>query len=806
MKRALLGRTAGPVALCSLIATTVVFCQSATAQTAQGATDQTAQNTGDQTAQNTSDQTATGALQEVVVTAERREANIQTTPISIVAISGDQLATSSVTDLNALQGSVPNLTVQNLGGSFVVNIRGIGLEENAGAPDQSGVLVVRDGLPTGLGGFGLNAPYYDIADVEVLRGPQGTFAGDNSTAGSVNVNSQSPNFRGIDGYVDALAGTYSDTRFQGAVNLPVDDTLALRFAFNEETRNSFYNDEGSAYYGSNGAGPLLADGAYADSPKTSNDPGDLNEKDGRLGVLWKPTDNFQALTKIEIDAQDTDGQAGQPNAGTFTEPAGQLCPNGAAGPVCHSVYYEGYSGSPYTLTQTQAEAGVWDMNTDYFSEELRFTLPDGVVLRSMSGDQELFNVSTGGNYDSIWTGYSTGDTTTHIYSEEFDAISPTDRPISWIAGANWYYVASMYSSFSANEYTPFSPTDPEYSYWVDGETIYDKNEAAFGQITWQATPTLQAYAGARVTHDADTGVGKIQINAPGIGLLLTLGNTQPYTGTTPTGKVGLNWTPVAGQFFYAFYARGYKPGEENLGSEPPANRETVNDYEAGWKGTLARGHVQMSLGGYYMQYYGMIEPIFDPEDAAATSEGNIPYSTVKGLEYSMQSNWGRLGFDLGAALNKSVLGQIVEYSTYAFPPGYEITNQCAPGETPNPTKTCTNYTPYYAPVSGEALPFAPLFSGHATVQYSIPVGSTSVVPRAVYSFQGTSYSSLFQNSYFRLPEHSLVNAYLDWDAGPWTTTLWATNVANKVYIQGISGAEVYYGNPRQYGVELHRSF
>jgi iron complex outermembrane recepter protein len=221
---------------------------------------------------------------------------------------------------------------------------------------------------------------------------------------------------------------------------------------------------------------------------------------------------------------------------------------------------------------------------------------------------------------------------------------------------------------------------------------------------------------------------------------------------------------------------------------------------------MASGHVQMSLGGYYMQYYGMIEPIFDPEDAAATSEGNIPFSLVKGLECSMNSNFGHLSFDMGAALNKSVLGQIVEYATYAFPPGYQITNQCAPGVTPNPTKTCTNYTPYYASVSGEALPFAPLFSAHATLQYTIPMGDTSVVPRVVYSYQGNSYSGLFQNGYFLLPEHSLWNAYVDWDAGQWKTTLWATNLANTLYVQGVSGNAEYFGNPRQYGLELNRSF
>ncbi|HTW75373.1 MAG TPA: TonB-dependent receptor plug domain-containing protein, partial [Steroidobacteraceae bacterium] len=179
-KRGLLGRAAGLVALCSpLIWAAPAFCQSATAQTS---IDQTSidQTSTDQTTTSQTSGAATGVLQEVVVTAERRTTNIMTTPISVVAVSGAQLQTSQIVDVNSLGQVAPNLLVYNEGLSSTADIRGVG-NSNQGGDETPGVAIIRDGLPNNTSGFGENIPYFDIADVEVLRGPQGTFTGSNST-------------------------------------------------------------------------------------------------------------------------------------------------------------------------------------------------------------------------------------------------------------------------------------------------------------------------------------------------------------------------------------------------------------------------------------------------------------------------------------------------------------------------------------------------------------------------------------------------------------------------------------------------
>ncbi len=831
----------------------------------QGAADQT----NDQTAQNTTGQsgTATGTLQEVVVTAERRAENIQTTPISVIAISGADLQAASVASVNDLQAVAPDLDVTSGGGVTDLNIRGIGITP-VGADEVAGVVVVRDGVVNNTAGYGLDMPFYDMADVEVLRGPQGTFQGDNSTGGAITINSQNPNFRGINGYVTTKVGTYSDTGLQGAVNLPVTDTLAMRLAFNEEQRGSFFYDEGAAYDGPNEDGPLFTRvsptcpsnteaptapcASSGDTNKTSIDPGNVNQKDIRLGLLWKPSDNFQSLTKIEIDNNDTDGLPDQPDTATYAPLPGQPCPAGAGtAPHCVTLYtFPGYSGSPYVLNSWNT-AGLWDEDISMYSDELRYTLPSGTVARLMLGDTEI-GINQVGNQstsDSIDIQDGQNDSALnqgHNYNTEIDLISPTTGKLSWVAGAAWVYTANQFASYSIDTSPlsgfsdPGEGLGPEYVFWTNGETIYAKSEGIFGQLTWQINPTLQFQVGGRLGWDRDTGKGDLEILFPtGFApsfvfpiVPLTGGGTgqefplqaigASYDGkvleaadnAVPTGKIGLNWTPVTGQYFYVFWARGYKPGLQNLGTAPPTTKEFVNDSELGWKGTFAGGHVLTQLGGYYMQYYQMIESIFNPYNVEGTSDANIPYSSIRGLEASMQTQVGGFGFDISADYNKSVLGAVTTAATYAFPATFGHTDQCtaATGPPLPGNSNCTDYkgvftgVNYMQNLSGEELPYSPLFQGNATIKYSIPLGNMSLQPRVTYSYISKSYASLFDINYYELPAHSLVNAYVDWIAGPWTATLFATNVANTLYLTNQGGFGTYYGNPRQLGLTVTRTF
>ena len=171
-----------------------------------------------QTATPTSSGTS-GDLAEVVVTAERRHTDLQTTPISATVISGANLASLGVTMVDALQFATPGAVIDNFGQGNDFNIRGVGKGEH-NSQTTVGVVTYRDGVAT-FPGYFQGEPYYDVASVEILRGPQGTFGGQNATGGAVLVNTNDPVIGGdVSGYVQAQVGNYTDFGLQGAVNLP----------------------------------------------------------------------------------------------------------------------------------------------------------------------------------------------------------------------------------------------------------------------------------------------------------------------------------------------------------------------------------------------------------------------------------------------------------------------------------------------------------------------------------------------------------------------------------------------------------
>ena len=151
---------------------------------------------------------------DIVVTAQRRTENLQTTPISASVLGGDDLANRGVVNVDALQFAMPSVVVNNFGQGNDFNIRGIGKAEH-NTQTTTGVITYRDGVAT-FPGYFQREPYYDIANIQVLRGPQGTIVGQNATGGAVFVNTNDPIINGgVHGYIQAQVGNYSDVGAAG---------------------------------------------------------------------------------------------------------------------------------------------------------------------------------------------------------------------------------------------------------------------------------------------------------------------------------------------------------------------------------------------------------------------------------------------------------------------------------------------------------------------------------------------------------------------------------------------------------------
>ena len=233
---------------------------------------------------------ASPAPGEIVVTAQRRSESSQKVAIALTAVSGDQLTQKAVLVQRDLQNVAPGLTITKAGLTESINIRGIGL--SSGSPQvANGVATYVDGLfqPPIAQSFDL----YDIQSIEVLRGPQGTLVGSNSTGGAIFINSKRPKLGDLGGDVTAEYGSYNNVRLNGAINVPVGDNLALRFATNQHWRDSYYTD----------LGPY------------KNQPDSLKEHDERLSALYQ-SGGFTAYWKGELAQKSTGGYAYQPIAGT----------------------------------------------------------------------------------------------------------------------------------------------------------------------------------------------------------------------------------------------------------------------------------------------------------------------------------------------------------------------------------------------------------------------------------------------------------------------------------------------------------
>jgi iron complex outermembrane recepter protein len=806
------------------------------------------------------------ALEEVVVTAERVETNIQTTPIAITAISGDQLKEMQLTTVTDLQKSVPNLQVLDAGPYQSVNIRGIG--NTAITPSiVPGVAVTHDGLLSPETIF-IGEPFMDIGDVEVLRGPQGTLVGASSTGGAVQIKSKDPDFKGVNGYAEFKLGNYQDQQFAAAINLPINDTFAARIAINYENRKSFSHNVANTFPQAAAAYPL-------------GEPGSVHDRNARVGLLWKPSDAYQAVAKITLNSSNTEGTAGEPNQNTFTMPAGQLCPDRTAGPTCHSLYYNWSTHKPYEINYNLPYS-VQATTANRYSLDQRWDLTNGMSIRSLTGVQNLDGGDRWQDDD-----FSAAPSATHYkdvgpnnsyYSQEFEVKSKQDQPISWIAGAIWFYRdtpvynvgysapnffvnPALAISNSLNRSQGIVPVDP-----VTGATritysnthTVQRTEGLYGNVKWQINPKLDLQVGIRGNWDQNfvhtpdgwypgqpSGAGAVRLDpgtpAPGAACAPVINGVQyvctftqsrtQQSDSVPTGKIGLNLQATDDQFFYAFYARGYKSGgvrirsalERSNGIPDGFKPEKVDDVELGWKATMFDNHLRTSLGAYYMLYHDMQLPQFNTALGANGVDNIKTNSTIKGIEFTANGRWGNWGSDFGFTFGQSSLGDTDIVASYRLPPTSGglaqcitvPTGGCAPGNpvpVGSPGTVGFDYTPYLAHLSGKQQPYSPKTSANLSVNYRIPVGDDGeIMPQVSYAYTGSQYTQIFQDdNFFLLDARRLWNLSVKYSTGQWESQIYCNNCGNEVWIAGDGGVSQgnvwYYGSPRQFGIRFNRKF
>jgi iron complex outermembrane receptor protein len=681
-----------------------------------------------------------GELGEVVVTAEKRTTNLQQTPIAATVLTGVQLMHAGVVNVDQLETISPSVVVNDFGQGADFNIRGIGEGEH-NTQTQPGVITYRDGVAD----LSLipNEPYYDISSIQVLRGPQGTFAGENAIGGAVYIRETPPSFNGVHGYLVGQYGNYNDTMLQGAVNIPMTKTLASRLAFYEEYRNSFFRITGP-YSGGNGT---------------------LKESAFRYSLLWQPSRSLSAIWRTDYAYIDSGGYPASP--ATAKTPLYDISANG-----------------PQLAINEIARS---TLNVNY-------KMNDGITLRSISGVQygrTSYNADLDGtarlNY--VFKDQVPG----LLYSQEFDLISPEEGFLTWVAGV-YYQGLDYYYPIKTGFYIGFPPGI--FDEYING-TVLNDTAATFGQLGFHFGRGVKFQLGARYSYNDST--NRVHIVIP------EFSYDQPDHQTEHddrvTGKAALSWTVDGGNYLYAFVATGYKQGGLNtpIGTQlqAPFRAEYVTDYELGWKTSALADRLRMQLDGYYDRYHNFQVTIADPVLPTQSLEVNNPSpTTLYGVEASLQAVVGHLSLDANAAINRSILGTF-----FANDPRVGGAAACLPLSGPA-SVSCVNLSGHpqtYAP----KLTYN--FGGQYV--FYVPGGSTLTMRANyshVGSQWATLFDNAALGDF--LGARDLLSSQVAYGRGKWTFTAYGTNLTNEHYVSAMMSQLRYAGLPRQYGIRVMRVF
>jgi iron complex outermembrane receptor protein len=710
--------------------------------------------------------TAPSAAGEIIVTAQRRTENLMTTPISASVLTGTDLANKGVISVDQLQFHMPSVAVDNFGQGLEFNIRGIGKAEH-NSQTGTGVITYRDGVAT-FPGYFQEEPYYDIASVQVLRGPQGTIAGQNSTGGAVFANSNDPVINGgYHGYILGQYGNYNDLAGQGALNIPLSDTFAARVAFYGDRRDSFYH---------------ITD---TDGSKYPYNPGDIRMAAVRVSFLWKPVPQLSILSKTDLDRLDMGGYPADPYTDRFAVLPGTTTPN------------PGFT-DPFHIAANSPQKAL-----DRFIREslqINYTFDGGTKLRSVTGYQTGetdYTADLDGTASTNPLQYSTffdrvGET---IYSEEVNLISPDDKRLTWLLGAygQWdtYHFLKPYQFLTA---TP--PGSLATEYLLQGQNP-QRSLAAFGQLGFKITPSLKVEFGGRYTDSRTSNKGVMILQ---YGTLITDDQTAKSHNFSYKGSI--DWTISPHNFLYAFIATGFRPGGLNvpvgLGLPAPFTPEKVTSYEAGWKASWLGGHLHTTIDGYYNNYKDFQVSIGYPTFPTFSIELNVPDTTkIYGFEAETEATFGGFSIDGGIGWLHSSLGTF-----YATDPRLPSVLPCDPAAGPV-SVTCIA-------LKGRDQTYAPNFTFNVGAQYVYKLASgDKITPRINFGHVSPQWATLFENPALgdRLGKRNILGAQLAFEhKGGWTVTLYGTNLTNQHYVGALNSNLDFAGPPRQYGVQIMKVF
>jgi iron complex outermembrane receptor protein len=705
---------------------------------------------------------------EVVVTAERRSDSVLHVPLAVTAIGGDDLAAKHISHLVDLSAQIPNVEISSARGSGLTDvvIRGVGVANDFSLNQASPVGTYVDDSYMASRAFS-GAQAFDLERVEVLRGPQGTLFGRNTTGGLINYITRAPGLDGDGGRVEAGLGAFQDVRVQGAAEHTfVPGVFGVRAAATFQRHDGYFHN--------------IVPG--------QPDPEDLKTWAGRVESRWKPTEALD----ITLRAYGQREQNLQWNTHTKALGATEETPPGK-----------------FNVSVTPGRSKT---SSEGAQLKVAATLAPGWTLTHLTsvdrGKVDVDNVDEDGHAD---------DATTPGHLHEFQAtgfrqlneelrVNYEGQALRAVAGA-YFGRDEVRSDLRYEIFTAF-PLSPHIRY----EQVRE-SRAAFGQLDYTRGPLTLA-AGLRFTHDsavyrnghADVTVPLVPggvINtlpgagSPGCPALTCPDAVQPTergSSDALTGRAALRYEIDAARMVYASYSRGYRSGAFNgIAYLSPAQLffvkpEVVNAYEIGAKGRFLGGRLRVSAAAFFNDYRNQQVNFLRSEVTAlgpfpVNILDNVSKARTRGLEFE-----GDFAASDRLALHAAVGLLEAEYAQGASITGLDL--------------------------SGKRLPYAPRASGSLGLRWQVAdvAGAPlTLAPEVVYSSR--YFFDPSNNPNVGTPGYTRVNATLSWEREGLSLALWGRNLFNQSYndygvdLSANTGFYFYSAAPpRTWGVTVARNF
>lgn len=591
-------------------------------------------------------------LEEIIVTAQKTVTMLQETPISMTAVTGEKLAEAGIARIEELQGLVPNMQMTETGISTQIYIRGIGTGNNQGFEQSVGQYI--DGIYYGRQQL-LRAPFMDMEQVEILRGPQGILFGKNSIAGAMSLMTGRPRLD-FEGMASLSVGQHGMREANLMMTGALSDNVSARFAYRHFEEDGFFHNS------------LKGE----DEPRKDDDA-------FRLVLSWTP-DDWEIRFKAERDTFDTDGRQIDiiQDDIAITNPA-----TGEAPPIpgLNFAQIMGVLGFPEAITEANL-----DYNRQADGEEFSYN--------------ELFNYTLIADYD--WNDYTVSFVTGYVgyefteecdcdfigapvftlrldeeykqFSQEFRVVSPGDETIDWIGGL-FFQTSELdfQDGLTVPTNSALATVSPALAPLANnfGPRDYTADSdlwAIFAQVKWNVSDEFNITVGARYTEEDKEATKKIEIwdldtMAPicdyattGVCdsisptlwfLVFGIYNEQFGTGHNLTGDrsegsftplITAQWDITESTMLYATYTTGFKSGGFDARSNNPDSwefeEEDATTIEVGSKQTLLDGAMELNVSLYHTTYDDLQIAQFD--GTLGFNVGNAKETTVQGVEVDLR--------------------------------------------------------------------------------------------------------------------------------------------------------------------------